>query len=35
LATLGVRLVEGRDFTPEEFRLQSQVEHDDKLEMRR
>jgi len=33
LATLGVRLVEGRDFTPEEFRLQSQVEHDDKLEM--
>ena len=33
LATLGLRLVEGRDFLPEEFQAQSAVEHDPNLQL--
>lgn len=33
LQTLGLRLLEGRDFLPEEFRAQSQVEHDPNVQL--
>lgn len=33
LQTLGLRLLEGRDFQPEEFRAQSQVEHDPNVQL--
>ena len=31
LSTLGLRVVEGRDFTPADFRTLSEVEHDEKI----